>query len=78
MLGRRETGRARAEYDNLLLVPFLPRIIEHARVDVAVARQEVVRQLRRRRVLRLPRNKEHHQDMNNALSSPPPRERREG
>lgn len=57
VLGRRETGRARAEYDDLLLVPFLPRIIEHAGVDVAVARQEVVRQLRRRRVLRLPRNK---------------------
>jgi hypothetical protein len=42
MLGRRQAGRARAEDDDLFLVPLLPWIIKHARVDVAVAREEVV------------------------------------
>lgn len=59
VLGRRKTRCACAKYNDLLLVPFLPWIIKHAHVDVAVARQEVVCQLHHQHVLHLPRNKNH-------------------
>lgn len=46
MLGRRQPGRTGADYNHPLLVPVFPRIIEHAGVDVAVACEKIVSELR--------------------------------